>query len=58
VLKMMDKAGGRFFDMATVKTEMRGIVADGDTVVVLQRMSCVAHSWNPVKVPDRKSAVV
>ncbi len=42
VLKMMGEAGGRFFDMTTMKAETRGLVADGDTVVVLQRMSCVA----------------
>ncbi len=42
VLKMMGEAGGRFFDMTTMKAETRGIVADGDTVVVLQSMSCVA----------------
>ena len=42
VLKMMREAGGRFFDMTTMKAETRGLVADGDTVVALQRMNCVA----------------
>lgn len=42
VLKLMAEAGGRFFDMDTMESETRGVVADGDTVVVLQSMRCVA----------------
>ena len=40
--KMMGEAGGRVFDMTTMQAEARELVSDGDSVVVLQRMSCLA----------------
>ena len=39
VLKAMRETGARFFDMATMEVETHGIIADGDTVVVLQSVS-------------------
>ncbi|MBW2698431.1 MAG: nuclear transport factor 2 family protein [Deltaproteobacteria bacterium] len=39
VLKAMGESGGRFFDMASLEMKTRKIVADGDTVVVLQHLS-------------------
>lgn len=47
VLKAMFEAGKRFFRMDTTKTETLKIVAEGDTVVVRQRMSCTAVNGRP-----------
>ncbi len=44
VLAAMREAGARFFDLATAKVETRKIVADGDTVVVLQSLRCKARN--------------
>ncbi len=38
VLKAMRESGARFFDLASFKVETHKIVADGDTVVVLQSL--------------------
>jgi ketosteroid isomerase-like protein len=42
VLREMSAAGARFFQVSTAKVETLKIVAEGDTVVVRQRMSCKA----------------
>lgn len=42
VLQAMLEAGERFFRTDTTKTDTLKIVAEGDTVVVRQRMSCTA----------------
>ncbi len=47
VLTAMFEAGKRFFRMDTAKTETLKIVAEGDTVVVRQRMSCTAVNGRP-----------
>ncbi len=39
VLKAMGESGGRFFDMASLEMTTHKIVADGDSVVVLQHLS-------------------
>ena len=39
VLKAMGESGAQFFDMASLRMETRKIVADGDTVVVLQHLT-------------------
>ena len=39
VLKAMGESGAQFFDMASLKMTTHKIVADGDTVVVLQHLS-------------------
>ena len=39
VLKEMRASGERFFDLPTLKVDTKKIVADGDTVVVLQSLS-------------------
>jgi len=39
VLRAMGESGARFFDMASLQMETRKVVADGDTVVVLQHLS-------------------
>ena len=35
----MAESGARFFDMASLRMETRKMVADGDTVVILQHLS-------------------
>ena len=47
VLQGMFAAGQRFFRMDTTKTDTLKIVAEGDTVVVRQRMSCTAANGRP-----------
>lgn len=47
VLRAMSDAGERFFRTGTAKTETLKILADGDTVVVRQRMSCTAVNGRP-----------
>ncbi len=42
VLSEMMSAGKRFFDMSTMRSEIRRIVADGDTVMVRTSASCKA----------------
>ena len=44
VLSAMREAGARFFDLKTARAETRKIVADGDTVVVLQSLRCKARN--------------
>ena len=39
VLKTMRECGVRFFDVPTMKAETKKIIADGDTVVVLQSVT-------------------
>ena len=39
VLRAMGESGAQFFDMASLRMETRKIVADGDTVVVLQHLT-------------------
>jgi ketosteroid isomerase-like protein len=39
VLQAMAESGAQFFDMASLRMENRKVVADGDTVVVLQHLS-------------------
>ena len=39
VLTAMREAGVRFFDLASMKVETKKIIADGDTVVVLQSLA-------------------
>ncbi len=43
----MLEAGARFFRMDSAKTDTLKIVAEGDTVVVRQRMSCTAANGRP-----------
>ena len=39
VLKAMGESGAKFFDMASLEMKTHKIIADGDTVVVLQHLS-------------------
>lgn len=40
VFEAMAKAGAESFDLSTMEVEVDGIVAEGDKVVLLQRMKC------------------
>jgi len=44
VLKAMRESGARFFDLPSMKVETHEIVADGDTVVVLQSIAGKARN--------------
>jgi ketosteroid isomerase-like protein len=44
VLAAMRESGARAFDLSTARTETRKVVADGDTVVVLQSLRCKARN--------------
>ena len=47
VLEALTTAGQKFFDMSTLKAEIRWIVAEGDKVVVRQRMQATAANGRP-----------
>ena len=43
VIAAMDREGSRFFDLETGRAEVRKVVADGDTVVVLYGFACTTR---------------
>jgi ketosteroid isomerase-like protein len=47
VVAAMHREGSRFFDLSTSSAEIKKIVADGDTVVVLHHFSCTTQSGRP-----------
>jgi ketosteroid isomerase-like protein len=47
VLGAMGAAGAKFFDLSTMKSETKWIVADGDKVVVRQRNEAKAANGKP-----------
>ena len=40
VLEMMAKAGAEYFDLATMEVDVHKVVADDDTVAIIQSMKC------------------
>lgn len=44
VLEAMHRAGERFFDLASARAQIRKLVAEGDTVVVLYSFCCTASN--------------
>ncbi|MBW2495784.1 MAG: nuclear transport factor 2 family protein [Deltaproteobacteria bacterium] len=40
VLAFMNQAGAEFFDVATMDVDIHKIIADGDTVAIVQSMRC------------------
>ncbi len=47
VLAGMAGAGARFFELETLRSQQRKMVADGDTVVIQQHMECTARNGRP-----------
>lgn len=43
VFAAMQREGARFFDLTTGRSEIRKIIADGDTVVVLSTFACTTQ---------------
>jgi ketosteroid isomerase-like protein len=47
VVDALANAGRKFFDMASLKVQVRWIAADGDKVIVRQRMQATAANGRP-----------